>query len=151
MKIKRFGVSLEKELLDALDNLVRRHRFPNRSQAIRFLIRKNLAEEEPSEDKTAYGALFLIYEHHRRQFLDRSLDIQHSYNKLIISSQHVHLDEYNCLEIIVLKGKTNTLRGFSDRMIALKGTKYGKFLLCAQAIIDKSSKGAKDKNKKEGR
>jgi len=42
MKVKRFGVSLEEDLLESLDELVKEQKFPNRSQAIRFLIKKNL-------------------------------------------------------------------------------------------------------------
>ena len=42
MNVKRFGVSLEENLLVKLDALVKKQRFPNRSQAIRFLIQKNL-------------------------------------------------------------------------------------------------------------
>ena len=40
MALKRFGVSLEDDLLDALDQYVMENGFPNRSQAIRFLIEK---------------------------------------------------------------------------------------------------------------
>jgi len=41
----RFGVSLERSLLSKLDRLVKKHGFPNRSQAIRFLIRDTLIDE----------------------------------------------------------------------------------------------------------
>ena len=40
MNIKRFGVSLEDDLLAALDEFAENNRFPNRSQALRHLIRK---------------------------------------------------------------------------------------------------------------
>jgi len=46
MIIKRFGVSLEDDLLEALDDYVVKHKFPNRSQVIRHLIRKNLVEQQ---------------------------------------------------------------------------------------------------------
>ncbi|MFZ4582143.1 MAG: CopG family ribbon-helix-helix protein [Paludibacter sp.] len=42
MPVARFGVSLENELLEALDAFVQDNKFPNRSQAIRHLIEKNL-------------------------------------------------------------------------------------------------------------
>ena len=50
MKVRRFGVSLEEDLLEKLDRLSAKHKFPNRSQAIRFLIRSALVEEARSED-----------------------------------------------------------------------------------------------------
>ena len=42
MALKRFGVSLEDDLLESLDQYVLENGFSNRSQAIRFLIEKNL-------------------------------------------------------------------------------------------------------------
>ena len=44
MTLKRFGVSLEDESLEQLDQYVLENGYANRSQAIRFLIEKNLAE-----------------------------------------------------------------------------------------------------------
>ena len=51
-EISFIGVSLEKELLDELDSLVSSNKFPNRSQAIRFLIRKNRVQDNWKNDKT---------------------------------------------------------------------------------------------------
>lgn len=123
--IKRFGVSLEDDLLTELDIFTKKHKFPNRSQAIRFLIRKNLVEKSWQENKIVAGALVLVYDHHKRELLEKSTDIQHKYQKLIISTQHIHLGCHSCLEIIALKGKASKLRELSDKLIALKGIKYG--------------------------
>lgn len=131
MKIKRFGVSLEEDLLKELDNLVRVHKFPNRSQAIRFLIRKNLVEEAYEKNQEVSGAILLIYDHHRRDLVNKSLDIQHDFSHNILSTQHVHLDHNNCLEIIALKGKAENLKNLSDKLIALKGVKHGKLVISA--------------------
>lgn len=131
MKIKRFGVSLEEDLLKELDNLVKTHKFPNRSQAIRFLIRKNLVEEAWEKNKEVNGAIILIYDHHKRDLVNKSLDIQHDFSHIILSTQHVHLDHNNCLEIIALKGKAQDLKELSYKLIALKGVKHGKLLMTA--------------------
>ncbi|MFA5305736.1 MAG: nickel-responsive transcriptional regulator NikR [Candidatus Omnitrophota bacterium] len=129
MQIRRFGVSLEDDLLKKLDKLVGVHKFPNRSQAIRFLIRKNLVEEACEKNKEVSGAIILIYDHHRRELVNKSLDIQHDFSHSILSTQHVHLDHNNCLEIIALKGKAKNLKELSDKLIALKGVKHGKLVI----------------------
>ena len=103
-KVKRFGVSLEEDLLKKLDELVSRHAFPNRSQAIRSLIQKDAVSRSWQENKEVAGCVVLVYDHHKRDLLTRSIDIQHSYQELVLSVQHVHLDHHNCLEIIALKG-----------------------------------------------
>ncbi|MDR2038236.1 MAG: ribbon-helix-helix protein, CopG family, partial [Bacteroidales bacterium] len=46
MAVSRFGVSLESDLLEALDHYVEENNFPNRSQAIRQLIERNLVEKK---------------------------------------------------------------------------------------------------------
>jgi CopG family nickel-responsive transcriptional regulator len=129
MKIKRFGVSLEEDLLDELDKLIKTHKFPNRSQAIRSLIRKNLIDEAWEKNEEVSGALILIYDHHKREVVNKSLDIQHDFTDVILSTQHVHLSHHNCLEIIALKGKAGMLKELADSLIALKGIKHGKLVI----------------------
>jgi len=129
--IKRFGVSLEEDLFKELDSLVKRHKFPNRSQAIRFLIRKNLAEEAWQDNKEVSGAVVIIYDHHKRELVNKSLDIQHEFGGIILATQHVHLDHHNCLEIIALKGKASSLKELSDKLLSLKGVKHGKLVVAA--------------------
>jgi len=128
MQVKRFGVSLEDDLLIALDDLVIRHKFPNRSQAIRFLIKKNLVEEKWDENKEVAGVIVLVYDHHKRELSNKSMDVQHEYHHLILSVQHVHLDHNNCLETIAVKGKAKDLSSLADRLISLKGIKHGKLV-----------------------
>ena len=105
MQVKRFGVSLEDELLKKLDRLVENQKFPNRSQAIRFLIKKNLVEDEWEEKEEGAGAIVLVYEHHKRNLQKQATEVQHDFHHLILASQHVHLDHDNCLETISVKGK----------------------------------------------
>ena len=73
MALKRFGVSLEDDLLEKLDKLVERHMFPNRSQAIRHLINKNLIEEKWENDEVVAGAIVIIYDHNLRNFIQKSI------------------------------------------------------------------------------
>ena len=127
--MKRFGVSLEDNLLKELDGLVEKHRLPNRSQAIRFLIRKNLVEEQWKENKEVSGCVVLVYNHHKRDLLNKSTIVQHRSQHLILSTQHIHLDHNNCLEILALKGRAKLLRELADKLIALKGVKHGGLIM----------------------
>ena len=129
MKVRRFGVSLEEDLLDKLDRLVEKHSFPNRSQAIRYLIRDALVEDSWQADSEVAGVIVLIYDHHKRNVVNHLLKIQHDYTSLILSSQHAHLDHDNCLETIVLKGNASRIQELSDRLIAIKGIKHGKLVI----------------------
>jgi CopG family nickel-responsive transcriptional regulator len=129
MQIRRFGVSLEDDLLRQLDDLVKKRKLPNRSQAIRFLIRKNLVQEKWEGNEKVNGCVVLIYNHHKRELLDKSIDAQHKYQHLVLAVQHAHLDHDNCLEAIIVKGKARELKDLADRLIALKGIKHGELVM----------------------
>ena len=124
-EIVRFGVSLEKELLEKFDKLIKGKKYSNRSEAIRDLIRENLVKREWIEGKEVAGAITLVFDHHKRELMNTLTDIQHDFHTLIISSQHIHLDHDNCLEIIVVRGKPKEVRELADKLRATKGVKYG--------------------------
>ena len=127
--MKRFGVSLEDELLKELDALVKKHKFPNRSQAIRLLVRKNVVKDKWEGNEEVSGCVVLIYDHHKRELLSKSIDVQHMYQHLVLSVQHVHLNHHDCLETIALKGKAGQLKALADKLIALKGVKHGELVM----------------------
>jgi CopG family transcriptional regulator, nickel-responsive regulator len=129
MNIKRFGVSLEDELLQALNEFSIKNNFPNRSQAIRFLIRKNLVIQKWEGNQEVAGAIVLIYDHHKRDLQHNSTHIQHDFSDLILSVQHVHLDHHNCLETIAVKGQADSLKELANRLIGLKGIFHGELVM----------------------
>lgn len=121
----RFGVSLEKKLLDHFDSLIRRKKYTNRSEAIRDLIRETLVREEWKKGGEIAGAIVLVYDHHKRELVNTLIDIQHDYGDIIISTQHVHLDHDNCLEVVVVKGDTKKVQELFQQMRVCKGVKHG--------------------------
>jgi len=123
--VVRFGVSLEKNLLDYFDNLIRRRNYTNRSEAIRDLIRQELLKRELEDDREVAGAITFIYDHHQRDLTNKIIDVQHDHQDMIQSSQHIHLDHHNCLEIVAVKGSSSRVRRLADMLKALKGVKYG--------------------------
>ena len=124
-EVVRFGVSLEKELLDKFDRLIKEKKYSNRSEAIRDLIRENLVKREWVEGKEVAGAITLVFDHHKRDLVNILTDIQHDFYQIIISSQHIHLDHSNCLEIIVVRGKPTEVRELANKLRSNRGVKYG--------------------------
>ena len=123
--IKRFGVSIEDDLLKKFDDYIRSKNYTNRSEALRDLIRKELVEEQwIKADKDAAGAIVLVYDHHKRELADSLVDIQHDYHKIIISTQHIHLNHNMCLEVIVVSGKINEIYQLESKLKSIKGVKH---------------------------
>jgi len=129
MAVSRFGVSLESELLEALDNYVKDNNFPNRSQAIRQLIERNLVEKKWQCNHLVAGAITLVYDHHRRDLGKKIADIQHDFLHEILAVQHFHLSDESCMEIIAVKGQAHRLTKLSDQLISLKGIQHGKLVM----------------------
>jgi CopG family nickel-responsive transcriptional regulator len=120
----RFGVSLEKNLLGKFDKHIRNKKYTNRSETIRDLIREDLVKKQWQEDKEIAGAITLVYDHHKRELLDKLTDIQHDFQKIIISTQHIHLDHNNCLEIIAIKGNPKETQKLANTLKSIKGVKH---------------------------
>jgi CopG family transcriptional regulator, nickel-responsive regulator len=129
MSLARFGVSLDEELLTALDNFVIENNFANRSQAIRHLVEKNLVEKKWQCNQIVAGAVVLLYDHHKGDITTKLNDIQHDYYDVILSSQHFHLNHDNCLEIIAVKGTSKRLTELSDKLIGVRNIIHGKLVM----------------------
>jgi len=124
-ELKRFGVSMEQGLLSLFDGYLSKHKYKNRSEAIRDLIRKSLIEEEWDHNRETVGAIILIYDHHTPGLSHRLNHLQHDFTGKVLTSLHIHLDHHNCLEVVVAQGKARELKALADAMIAQRGVKYG--------------------------
>lgn len=124
-KLIRFGVSLDGELSERFDKLIAGKGYKNRSEAIRGLIRQELVKKEWVLGKEVTGAIALVYDHHKRDLVSVLTDVQHEFHHIIVSTQHVHLDDDNCLEIVVVKGRPAGVQKLAERLRSTKGVKYG--------------------------
>jgi len=127
-KVKRFGVSIEEDLLSKFDIFIKTRKYKNRSEAIRDLIRDNFVNDSwENSNGSVAGAIIIVYDHHKRELLDVLVDIQHDFQNFIISSQHIHLDHHNCMEIIAVKGNLQKLFELEAILKATKGVKHTSF------------------------
>ncbi|HWQ25771.1 MAG TPA: nickel-responsive transcriptional regulator NikR [Chlorobaculum sp.] len=120
----RFGISLDRELIDAFDKHIADQHYQSRSEAIRDLIREELLRKTTAEGGTVAGAIVMTYDHHKRELVNRLIDIQHDFHDIIISTQHVHLDHGNCLEVIAVKGSAPEIGTLSTALKVLVGVKH---------------------------
>jgi len=133
-KVVRFGISLESDLLSKFDQRRKVKKYSNRSEAIRDLIREDLVKAEWQENKEIAGAITLIYDHHKRELVNKLMDIQHDFGNIIISSQHIHLDHNNCLEIIAIQGAPQKAQELADSLKSVKGVKHGTLSMSTTGI-----------------
>ncbi len=129
----RFGVSVEKELIERFDRLIEDKGYGNRSEAIRDLMRGELvAEKWRVGNRQAVGTLTVIYDHSRTEVEKQLTGMQHAAHGNVISSMHVHLDKERCLEVIALRGKAKEIKRLADRLLSRKGVKHGQLVMTTQ-------------------
>ena len=125
----RFGVSLEHDLLRSFDQSITQMGYANRSEAIRDLIRDHLIQKRIGKgDSEIIGVITLVYDHRTHRLGDLLADMQHKAKVTINASLHIHLDEHNCLEVIVVRGKTEKVHEVAGKLIATKGVQNGKLV-----------------------
>lgn len=129
MSVSRFGVSLDEDLLKALDSYVLDNGFANRSQAIRHLVEKNMVEEKWKCDNIVAGAVVLVFNNEKKDILKKSSEIQFDYSDVVLSTQGFYLNEMNFLQIIAVKGPSRRLTDISDKLIGIKGIQHGKLVM----------------------
>ncbi len=127
----RFSVAMPEDLLVKFDRLVaRRGLAKNRSEVVRDLVREALVEDECSiPGRIVMGTLTIVYSHHANDLQEKLHHIQHHYLDVVISSTHVHVDEDNCLEVIIMKGETGDVQDIGNLILGTKGVKTGRLVM----------------------
>lgn len=121
---------MDPALLEKFDRLIKAKGYANRSEAVRDLVRDHLVEKEWEAVKgEVVGTVTLVFDHHVHDLADKLTDLQHAYFKNIISSTHIHLDEHNCLEVLVVRGKSEVVKTIANKLISTKGVKHGRLAM----------------------
>lgn len=125
--MQRFTISLDEDLALAFDQLIRSRGYTNRSEAIRDMLRQALEHTRLARQEAPHcvASLSYVYNHHERQLAERLTDHQHRAHDLVVSTMHVHLDHDHCLEAVILRGATEEVRRFADRLSAERGVRHG--------------------------
>jgi CopG family nickel-responsive transcriptional regulator len=128
--VTRFGVSLDSKLLRQFDSFIAEKGYENRSEALRDLIRDRLIGSlVVSENAMVVGTVTLIYNHHTRLLPEKLADLQHESHAIVISTLHAHLDHDNCLEVVMLRGKSKDVQKLADQLISTKGVQHGRLVM----------------------
>ena len=93
-----------------------------------------MEEKGEAGEEEAVGTVTLVYNHHVRDLSDRLTEQQHANHDRIISALHVHLDPHNCLEVLVVRGKSREVKQIADELIGVKGVQHGKLVMTTAAL-----------------
>ncbi len=119
--LSRFSISIENGLLERLERLVKKHRYANRSEFIRDLLRERLVEEEWEANQEVVGTITLVYDHETRELSKKLTRLQHHHHDLVLASTHVHLDHHMCAEMILTKGPARKIQEMASMLRQQEG------------------------------
>lgn len=128
--MQRVTLSLDDDLLAEVDALIQTRGYQNRSEAVRDLVRAGLQDAAATHATgPCIAALFYIYDHEARELSRRLTRTFHDHHDLSLTSLHVHLDHGSCLEVSLLKGETQHVRSFADKVITERGVRHGQVIV----------------------
>jgi CopG family nickel-responsive transcriptional regulator len=123
-ELVRFGVSMDRSLLAELDVLVEA-RGVGRSEVLRDLVRAEVVRARVPRGVPSVATLTLVYDHHVRELTEKLTEFQHHLGEQVRSTLHIHLDASRCLEVIVLRGRSDELQRVAERLLATRGVTHG--------------------------
>ncbi len=131
-RVTRFSVSISEELMEKFSSFMKKNGYKNRSKAVADLIRKTLLEEEWENRKgEVFATVTLVYDHEVPNLLEKLTHVQHHFLEEVIFSSHIHLNEQNCMEIIVIHGTVKRINEFKRQLSNHKGVKLVKVVPAA--------------------
>jgi len=120
----RLSMSIEEDLFEALERLVQKSGYTNRSEFIRDLIRRRFVEEQWHAGKRGLATVTIVYDHHIRGLTEKLIALQHRYVGKMLGTLHLHVGEHRCAEVVVLRGNLADVRAFADAVGSLRGVRH---------------------------
>ena len=126
----RITITVDDELVVALDHVIAVSGYQNRSEAIRDLTRLGIAQlqRQGNDRRSGVAALVYVYDHQARELAKRLTRSSHEHHDLSVATMHVHLDHNSCMEVAVLKGAMSDVRHFAQHVISERGVRHGQLV-----------------------
>ncbi len=124
--MERITMSIDESLAKEFDAMIAKRGYTSRSEAMRDLLRREVEGNRQKYETRSFcvASLSYVYNHHERDMAERLMAAQHEHHDLVVSTMHVHLDHEHCLETVVLKGSTPSVRRFADNTKAERGVRH---------------------------
>jgi CopG family nickel-responsive transcriptional regulator len=128
------SLTMERNLLAELDEVIDEWEYASRSEAMRDALRDFLTEYRWRTNLSGpqRGSVVVVHDHHVGGVTDKMIDIQHESLDLITAVQHVHLSEHLCLETLVVDGSGAEVRELVNRLQSLRGVRQVKLALVGE-------------------
>jgi len=132
--MQRVTMTIDATQLATLDAYASARGYSSRSEAMRDILREVEARQIAKEaEGSCFATLTYVYEHETRELARRLTAAQHDHHDLSVAALHVHVDQDDCLEVVVLKGAPAEVRAFADAVTTQRGVRAGNLHVIAPA------------------
>ena len=106
------SISINDEMLDDIDKLMKELGFSGRSELVRAGIRSLISEEKERQDLLGllHALLLVIHDEESEQEVTST---KHTFDELINTHIHSKIENNKCLEIFLLKGEADKIKNMT--------------------------------------
>ncbi|MGN6349485.1 MAG: CopG family ribbon-helix-helix protein [Candidatus Nitrosocosmicus sp.] len=122
---KRISMSLPTKLLSEFDKSMLNAGYIDRSKALQTAMHSFINDYEWNSERNGFGAgaIIMLYDNHVYDQDEKSTQVQHRYQEIISATTHIHLNESNCLETIIVKGHIKKVKELVKYLSQNRGIK----------------------------
>ena len=123
--VERITITIDDELLQAVDGLMTQRGYTSRSEAFRDIVREMMDRQQAGDPRSpCIATLSYVYDHAVRGLAGRLTHAHHDRHDISVASLHVHLDHDACLEVSVLRGPAGAVTAFADTLATQRGVRH---------------------------
>jgi len=123
--MERITITIDDELLETVDRLVKDRGYQGRSEAVRELLRESASRHQAKEGRApCVATLSYVFDHNTRDLSNRLTHQQHDHHELGIATTYIHFDHDSCLEVSILRGAADKVRKFADSLTTQRGVRH---------------------------
>lgn len=120
------SVSLDDELLAALDALEEEYGFTGRSELVRTALRSWMQDaDRRGFDDVTDGVIFVKY---GEGAADHVSSLLHEHRPVIVSQIHQHLEDHVCFELLVVDGDPDRIEAFWQDVQSSRHVRTAEFI-----------------------
>ena len=124
-KVARVSISLQPRLREEFDRVSGLMGYDERSKALQTAIRNMIGDYEikTNPESIVTGTVLMLYNHEVGGVDSAITEIGHDHRFVIVSTLHLHLDNDNCMNVIIVRGKARKIMEFESDLRKLVGVK----------------------------
>jgi CopG family transcriptional regulator, nickel-responsive regulator len=128
--MQRITITIDDELLEAVDGLMLQRGYGSRSEAMRDILREMIDRERLAvPETTCIGVFTYVFDQSVRDLPRRLTSAYLERHDLSIASLRVHLNHESCLDMSVLRGPLEDVKSFTDAVASQRGVRHAELHL----------------------